>query len=170
MSSKQQTETERLNAIISYLTFSLKEEHFALNVSKVLNILEMQKITKVPKAPEYVLGIINLRGEVLPVIDTNIKLGLEKTQITNNTCILVIESNMAEKVVKFGILVDAVQEVLEIEDKEILPPPSIGDKYKTELITGVVEREEKFIMILDINKLLDFNEVLDIQKISNTKK
>jgi purine-binding chemotaxis protein CheW len=151
--------------IISYLSFSLDKEHFALNVGRVVNILEMQPITKVPKSPEYIPGIINLRGEVLPVVDTNIKLGLGCTNVTGNTCILVIETDISEASVKFGILVDTVQEVLEIEDENILPSPSIGDKYETELISGVVEQDDKFIMILDINKLLDFNEVLYIQKI-----
>lgn len=155
--------------IISYLSFSLGKEHFALNVGWVVNILEMQSITKVPKAPDYILGIINLRGEVMPVVDTNIKLGLGKTAVTGNTCILVIETDISGSQVKFGILVDAVQEVLEIEDKDILPSPSIGDKYETELISGLVEEEAHFIMIIDINKLLAFNEVLDIQTISKRK-
>lgn len=169
MNEKLQTYTDQMDAIISYLSFKLKEEHFAINVSKVLNILEMQAITKVPKSPEFVLGVINLRGDVLPVIDTNNKLGLEKTIMTNNTCILVIESKINNSQVKFGILVDTVQEVLEIKDKDILPSPSIGDKYETELIIGVVEKQEKFIMILDINKLLDFNDVLNINKLNKNK-
>lgn len=169
MNEKLQTDVNRVNAIISYLSFSLKKEHFALNVSRVINILDMQPITKVPKSPVYLLGIINLRGEVLPVIDTNIKLGLEKTQITNNTCILVIESQISNNQVKFGILVDTVQEVLEIEDSEILPSPSIVNKYETELIIGIVEKQERFIMILDINKILDFNDVLNINNINKSK-
>ena len=156
--------------IISYLTFHLGEEIFALNVGKVTNILEMQSITKVPKAPEFMTGIINLRGEVLPVIDTNLKLGLKKTETTTNTCILVVEAKISGSGVRFGAMVDSVQEVLEFEEDKILPSPSIGKKYKTELIQGVVEQQDKFIMIIDINKLLDFNEVLEIKKSSKINK
>ena len=155
-----------LQKIISYLSFSVGKEHFALNVGRLVNILEMQNITKVPKAPEFMPGIINLRGEVLPVIDTNVKLGFGLTETTKNTCILVIESKISDSKVRFGILVDSVQEVLEIEGERILPSPSIGNKYETKLIIGVVEHKNRFIMIIDINKLLDFNEVLDIQTIN----
>lgn len=158
-----------IQKIISYLSFGLGKEHFALNVGRVVNILEMQTITKVPKIPDYVTGIINLRGEVLPVIDTNIKLGFGKTEFTGSTCILVIETYVSGATIKFGILVDTVQEVLEIEDKYILPSPSIGDKFEHELISGVVEQDDRFIMIIDINELLDFNEVLVLDKIRGEK-
>ncbi len=156
--------------IISYLTFNLDREHFALNVGKVVNILEMQKITKVPKLPDYITGIINLRGEVLPVIDTNIKLGLQETAITGNTCILVIECSIADSITRFGMLVDGVQEVLEIDDDQILPPPSIGTKYGTKIISGVVDHSEQFIMILDIHQLLGFDDVIDLQNIKESFK
>ena len=150
--------------IISYLTFSLIEENFALNVARVVNILEMQPIIKVPNAPDYIPGIINLRGEVLPIVDGNLKLSLGKTRVTNNTCILVIETSISDTTLKFGVLVDSVKDVLEFEDEQILPSPAIGDKFETEIISGVVEQNGRFIMIININKLLDFNEVLEIDK------
>lgn len=156
--------------IISYLTFCLGAEHFALNVGRVVNILEMQSITKVPKSPNYIPGIINLRGEVLPVIDTNIKLGLGTTQTSSNTCILVIETEVDKSQIRFGMLVDSVQEVVEIEDANILPSPTIGENYNTEIISGVVESEERFVMILHINKLLSYNEVLNLKQINKNKK
>ncbi len=152
--------------IISYLTFTLAGEHFALNVSKVVNILEMQHITRVPKAPEYMPGIINLRGEVLPVIDANTKLGNGSTQTTNSTCILVIESQQAEGTIRFGAMVDSVQEVLEFEDQTILPSPTIGNSYRTDLISGVVEEAGHFIMILDIDKFLSAGEASRIKSAS----
>jgi purine-binding chemotaxis protein CheW len=156
--------------IISYLTFNLGEELFALNVSSVINILEMQNITKVPQSPDFMIGIINLRGEVLPVIDTNIKLGMGFTKTTTDTCILVIESKLSDSTIRFGVLVDAVQEVSEFDDEKILPSPSIGNKYHAELICGVVEQLDKFIMILDINKLLDAKEALNLKEISKSLK
>lgn len=155
--------------IISYLTFKIGGELFALNVGRVVNILEMQKITKVPKAPDYMPGIINLRGEVLPVVDTNKKIGFDDTKVTGNTCILVIDFDQEDQKLKFGSLVDNVQEVLEIGDESILPPPSIGEKYKTELISGVVHHNDKFIMILNINKLLDYSEIGDLKSLSDNQ-
>lgn len=150
--------------IISYLTFTLGDEHYALNVGKIINILEMQHITKVPKSPEYMPGIINLRGEVLPVIDTNIKLGLGKTKYTGNTCILVIESEMEGHKIRFGVLTDTVQQVLEFEDEMILPPPSLGEKYTGDFVIGVVEFEGDFIMVIDINKILESDEILQLNE------
>ncbi len=155
--------------IISYLTFGIGDEHFALNVGKVINILEMQTVTEVPKSPEYMTGVINLRGEVLPVIDAKIKLGLGKIEITKNTCILVIEAIVNEHKTRFGAIVDSVQEVLEFEDTKILPPPTMGDNYETDIITGVVEHHEKFIMILDINRLLESKEIIQLNKITDKK-
>lgn len=155
--------------IISYLTFSLGEEHFAINVGNVVNILELQEITKVPKSPSFLTGMINLRGEVLPVIDTNIKLGMEKTQYSTNTCILVIETTRNKKLIQLGLLVDSVHEVMEIEDEDILKTPGLIDN-NMDLLSGVIEHRAKFIMLLDINKLLNANEVTTIQKLSRSTK
>ena len=97
----------------SYLSFKLGDEVFAAHVSKVLNILEMTKITKVPRAPEYMKGIINLRGIVLPVIDMRLKFGMTEAVFTSNTCIIVLELDFEGKVIHVGAMVDAVQEVLD---------------------------------------------------------
>ena len=151
----------------SYLSFRLGEETFAANVSKVLNILEMTKITKVPKAPAHMKGVINLRGTVLPVIDTRVKLGLSATDVTVNTCILVLEVIVEGDILQVGALVDAVSEVLEIESEEILPPPSIGNRFKSDFIYGVYKlNDENFIMIFDLNKLFSANENQTLNEIS----
>ena len=109
-------------ALNSYLSFKLGDELFAVNVGKVLNILEMTRITKVPNSPEYMKGVINLRGSVLPVIDMRVKFGLELTEETVNTCILVLDIEIDNESVKVGALVDAVSEVLEIEEEEKAVP------------------------------------------------
>ena len=150
---------EKEHKIISYLTFKLGNELYAANVSKVLNILEMARITKVPKAPDYMKGIINLRGDVLPVVDMRVKFGMEETVVTTNTCILVLILNAGDEIVHLGALVDSVQEVLEIEDKEILPPPSIGLNYNSDFILGVVGSEDNFIMILDIERVFATEDI-----------
>ena len=113
-------EQEEQKLLDSYLSFKLGDELFAANVAKVLNILEMVKITKVPKAPEYMKGVINLRGNVLPVIDTRTKFGMTPTEFTKNTCILVLDIIVDGEDIQVGALVDSVQEVLEItEDSPI---------------------------------------------------
>lgn len=151
----------------SYLSFKLGDEVFAANVSKVLNILEMTKITKVPKAPDYMKGVINLRGTVLPVIDTRVKFGLTPTEFTTNTCILVLDIDIENDSLHVGALVDAVQEVLEIEPHQILPPPNIGSKYRSEFINGMFKlNEEQFIMLLDMDKVFSVDELMDLKDVT----
>ena len=149
-------------AIDSFLSFKLGDELFAANVAKVLEILELAKITKVPKSPEYMRGVINLRGNVLPVVDTRIKFRMPVTKDTVNTCIVVLDINMEGESLMVGILVDSVQEVLELQDDEIKPPPSIGSRYKSDFIQGMVKKEEEFIMILNIDAVLSSEEISSI--------
>lgn len=162
--------TTQEQKIISYLTFRLQGEHFAMNVGNVVNILELTNITSIPKAPEYMRGIISLRGEVLPVIDTKVKLGLSPSEFTANTCILVIEAMLDSQHVRLGALVDAVQEVLEFEDEEILPPPSVGKNFQSAFLNGVVRHNDQFILMLDINKLLSQEELKQIKESNSTSK
>lgn len=155
---------ETITDLNSYLSFNLGEEEFAAHVSKVLNILEMTKITEVPKAPEYMKGVINLRGTVLPVVDTRIKFGMAPTEYTTNTCIVVMEVEMEGDMVQVGALVDSVQAVLEIDDSQIQPPPSIGSKYKSEFISGMAKVNERFIMLLDMEKVFSSDEIISLKE------
>lgn len=157
-------EKEELTKINSYLSFKLGDEEFAAHVGKVLNILEMTKITEVPKSPEYMKGVINLRGTVLPVIDTRIKFGMSPTEYTNNTCIVVMEVELDHDIVQVGALVDSVQAVREIDDSQIQPPPSIGSKFKSEFIYGMFKVDEKFIMLLDMEKVFSSDEIISLQE------
>jgi len=143
----------------SYLSFKLGEEIFGANVTKVLNILEIAKITKVPKAPVYMKGVINLRGSVLPLIDTRIKFDMGETVYTPNTCILVLDIDISGEVVHVGALVDSVHEVIEIEETQILPPPSIGSKYKSEFIEGIAKINNEFIMLLNMDLIFSSSEL-----------
>ena len=154
----------------SYLSFKLGEETFASNVSKVLNILEMMKITKVPKSPTYMKGVINLRGSVLPLVDTRLKFGMAQTEITTNTCILVLNVEVDGESINIGALVDSVQEVLELEESDIQPPPNIGSKYKSEFIYGMVKSNEEFIMLLDMDKVFSVDDIVLLNDASKTKK
>lgn len=155
---------EKDNGVKTYLSFKLSEEVFAINVSKVINILEMSHITKIPKAPEYMKGVINLRGSVLPVVDLRIKFGLPEKETTVDTSIIVISIELNEEPVLIGILVDAVREVLELKNDDISPAPTIGAKYTSGFIEGMWRTGEKFIMILDINKVFSTDEVIDFKE------
>lgn len=147
----------------SYLSFKVGGELFAAHVSSVLNILEMSRITKVPRAPRYMLGVINLRGSVLPVIDTRIKFGMPVTDNTDKTCIIVTELELGDETVRVGALADSVEEVLEMEKENIIPPQSIGNLSETDFIQGVMNINEEFIMILDMNKVFSTDDVASIK-------
>lgn len=165
------SEIKESQKIITLLTFKLGDEFFAADVSKVLNILELSKITKVPKAPAFMKGVINLRGDILPVIDTKVKFGMDETQFTSNTCILVLIVEFEGDTIHIGALVDSVQEVLEIEDKDILKVPTIGSRYRTDFIKGIVNYNDNFIMVLDVEKVFTENELheLDATDVLNIK-
>lgn len=150
-------------AIQTYLSFRLGKEVFAINVSKVLNILEMKPITKVPKSPEYMKGVINLRGTVLPVVDLRLKFSLPENEITVDTNIIVLSIDKEGEPVTLGILVDSVKEVLEFKTDEIVPSPTIGTKYNSTFIEGLWPINENFIMILDIDKIFSVDEVINFQ-------
>ena len=157
-------EIQTISKTNSYLTFKIGEEEFGAHVSKVLNILELQKITEIPKAPDYMKGVINLRGMVLPVIDTRIKFDMEPTEITDDTCIVVMDLKMDDELIHIGALVDSVVAVHEIDESQIDETPSIGNTYKSEFITGVAKIDENFIMILDLIKLFTSDELSDLKK------
>jgi len=144
-----------------YLTFKLGEEVFALAVANVREILEFIPITKVPRTPDFMTGVINLRGSVVPVTDMRLKFGMSETEKTVNTCIIVVEVNIDGEKALLGALVDSVQEVFELEAQQIEPPPRLGLGMKTEFIEGMGKRDNGFVIILDIDKVFSMEE-LDI--------
>jgi purine-binding chemotaxis protein CheW len=144
---------EIIQSMNSYLSFKLGNELFAVHVSKVLNILELMPITRVPKSHESIVGVINLRGSVLAVVDIRMKFDLAQAEFAKETCILVLQVMINEEEIDVGAIVDSVHAVLEVDENQILPPPSVGVKFKSEFVTGIVKQDEKFIMILDIDKL-----------------
>jgi purine-binding chemotaxis protein CheW len=149
----------------SFLSFKLENEHFAINVLKVMEILEVYKITKVPQAAKHYVGVVNLRGKVLPVVDTRIRFGLSPIEMTINTCILVLEVGTKEEAVKVGALVDSVSKVFNTEDSQIQPSPSIGARYKADFIQGVITEKDEFLMLLDVDKVFPINEVATVKEI-----
>ena len=145
--------------IKSFLTFRLGEEVFACHVNKLLSILEIPQITDVPGSPKYMKGIIDLRGKVLPVIDTKVKLSMPAVEFNKDTCIVVMDIYLDNDNLLVGVLVDAVLEVMEFEQDKILPPPNLGSKYHSEFISGIVRKDDKFIMIIDIDMIFSLDEI-----------
>ena len=142
-----------------YLTFQLGNEIFAVDVSNVREILEFTTVTKVPQTPEFMRGVINLRGSVVPVLDMRLKFGMTITERTVNTCIIVVEVSFEGDTMVIGALVDSVQEVFELEPDQIEPAPKIGTQLKTEFIKGMGKRDEQFIIILDADKVFSSEEL-----------
>lgn len=156
-----------------YLTFQLGDEIFAIDVSHVREILEFTTVTKVPGTPEYMRGVINLRGSVVPVLDIRLKFGMLAAEKTVNTCIIVVEVSFDGETTIIGALVDSVQEVFELDPEQIEPAPKIGMQLKTEFIKGMGKKDERFIIILDIGKVFTFEEIAiaeetyDMEMVSN---
>jgi purine-binding chemotaxis protein CheW len=142
-----------------YLTFQLAEEIFGVDVSHVREILEFNTVTKVPRTPDYMRGVINLRGSVVPVLDMRLKFGMTMTEKTVNTCIIVVEVSFDGETTIIGALVDSVDEVFELEPDQIEPAPRIGIQLKTEFIKGMGKRDDRFIIILDIDRVFSTEEL-----------
>ena len=142
-----------------YLTFKLDEEVFALDVAKVREILEYTSVTKVPQTLDFMRGVINLRGSVVPVIDLRLKFGMTATEQTVNTCIIVAEVDMGGETLLLGALADSVQEVDEMEPGQIEAAPNIGTRLNIDFIKGMGKKDGNFVMILDIDKVFTDNEL-----------
>ena len=158
-----------INGTRQYLTFQLGDEVFAIDVANVREILEFNSVTRVPKSPEYMRGVINLRGSVVPVFDMRLKFGMTGTERTINTCIVVVEVSYEGEDIIIGALVDSVQEVFELEADQIEPAPKIGTHLRTEFIKGMGKRDERFIIILDIDKVFSVEEISSIQEMGEEK-
>ena len=144
---------EGYNEINQYLTFEIADEIYGVTVSKVKEVLELIDITRVPKMPEFMRGVINLRGNVVPVIDMGLKFGMDEIKKSVDTCIVVLEIEIEGDQVTLGALVDAVQEVLEIDQQDIEPAPKIGTSLDTEFIKGMGKKDNDLIIILDIDNI-----------------
>ena len=148
--------------IRQYLTFQLGGEVFAIDVFHVREILEFTSVTKVPKTPDFMRGVINLRGSVVPVLDMRLRFGLTKTEKTVNTCIIVVEVSSDGENIIIGALVDSVQEVFELDPNLIEPAPRIGNHLRTEFIKGMGKKDDSFIIILDAARIFSSEELVGI--------
>lgn len=142
-----------------YLTFSLGGEVYGLEILKVQEIIGIMTVTRVPRTPEFVRGVINLRGKVIPVVDLRLKFGLDKVVDTERTCIIVVQVTKDDTSVTMGVIVDEVSEVLDISGAQIEEAPEFGGQVDTEFIMGMGKIEKKVIMLLDVDRVLTGGEI-----------
>ncbi len=160
-------ETAEITDIRQYLTFKLGDEIFAVDVAQVREILELVTITKVPKTPEFMRGVINVRGSVVPVVDMRLKFGMPGAEETINTCIVVMEVSLDTETTVIGALVDSVREVSEFAPDQIEPAPSLGTHMNVEFIKGIGKHDEDFVIILDIDRIFSTVELASVQDVGN---
>lgn len=161
MAEKLKNETNQ------YLTFHLDEERFSLDISQVREVLDFTTVTKVPRTPDFMRGVINLRGGVVPVIDLRLKMGMPETVKTVNTRIIIVEVMIDGDATVLGVIADSVEEVCDIDSDMILPPPKIGTRLKTEFMRGMGKLGEEFVIILDIDKVFSSDELSIVSEMSD---
>ena len=152
-------------SVQQYLTFVLQEEMFGLNILPIKEIIEYGKITSVPMVPRYVRGVINLRGNVVPVIDLPVRFGWSSSPVNKRTCIVIVEVDNDGEGLDIGIVIDSVSEVLDIDAKDIGAPPSFGAKIRTDFIAGMGRVRDEFIVLLNPAKVLSVEELSDLQRV-----
>ena len=155
--------TAAILEVTQYLTFKLDDEVFALDITKVREVLDFTTVTKVPRTPDFMRGVINLRGSVVPVVDLRLKFGMTMTEKTVNTCIIITEVTVDNETTILGALADSVQEVMDLEPGQIEPAPKIGMRLKTEFIKGMGKQNERFIILLDIDKVFSSDDMTQVQ-------
>ena len=158
---------ENHSAMTQYVTFRLGDELFGIEVTRVREILSLSPVTKVPQTPEYLLGVINLRGQVVPVVDMRLKLSLSTKGYNEDTCVIVTEVVVDDEPITVGALADAVHEVLDIRSDQIEPPPRLGTSLNTQFIDGMGKVDEQFMILLNIDRIFKSEELAFVQNAGN---
>lgn len=151
-----------------YLTFVLGNEVYGLEILKVQEIIGMTTVTKVPRTPDFLRGVINLRGKVIPVVDLRAKFDMETHEDTNLTCIIVVQIVRDGQQVVMGVIVDEVAEVVDIRREQIEPPPSLGTTSQTKFISAMGKVGNRVIILLDCDKVLSWDELEEVAKAADT--
>jgi len=147
-----------------YLTFRLAEEDYGIPLLQVKEIIGMMPVTAVPQTPEHVKGVINLRGQVIPVSDLRLRFGIEAIDYNDRTCIIVVDIQGTETTTRMGVIVDAVSEVLNVREDEIKPAPSFGAQVSTDYILGMANMDETVKILLDIDRVFDPQDIAIMEK------
>ncbi len=142
-----------------HLTFFIADEEYAVSIIRVKEIIQYDTLTKVPKTPHWIRGVINLRGGVVPVVDLAVKFGLPETKITSAACIVITEVDLEGELSGMGVLADAVSQVIELRADDIEPPPAFGTRINVDYLVGMGRSGKKFVLMLDIDKVLSADEL-----------
>ena len=168
MTKLAETMDQAVNAIVEkegkYLTFVLNDEEYGIGILKIKEIIGMMSVTSIPQTPEFVKGVINLRGKVIPVVDLRLRFGMEAFDYNDRTCIIVVEIESAASTVMIGTVVDAVSEVLNIKGEDIEETPAFGTRLNTDYILGMAKMEGGVKILLDIDRVLSADEVAALDK------
>lgn len=151
---------------VQYLTFTLDGESFATEISEVREVLEYSRVTRVPRSPEYMRGVINLRGSVVPVVDLRLQFGIGPTEPTIDTCIVIVEVQVDGQPTVLGALADSVQEVIELMPEQLAPPPRLGTRVDSAFIRAMGKHGERFVIILDMDRVFSEESITEVQKSS----
>ena len=146
-----------------YLTFALAEEEYGIGILKIREIIGIMPITSVPRTPEFVKGVINLRGKVIPIIDLRLRFGMKPMEYTDRTCIIVVEINAQDVTIQIGAIVDTVSEVLNIKAEDIEDTPGFGTSLDTEYILGMAKVSGGVKILLDIDRVLNSEEIAKLE-------
>lgn len=153
-------------AVRQFVSFDLDEETFALDVARVREILDWTGVTRVPRMPAFMRGVMNVRGAVIPVVDLRVKFGMDPVEPTVDTCVVVAEVEVDGEPTVVGALVDKVREVFEVSDEALEPPPRMGAKLEAEFIEALVRYEDSVLIVLDIDHVLSADEIIAVRKAS----
>jgi purine-binding chemotaxis protein CheW len=151
-----------------FLSFQLAGEEFAVGILKVREIIEYGPVTRVPTTPPWIRGVINLRGGVVPVIDLAVKFGLPAGEVTPRTCIVIVEVELGGERTFMGIVSDAVSQVMELRPQDIEPPPALGTRVRIDYLLGMARAERRFVLLLDIDKILSSDELSGLSEAAET--
>ncbi|WP_273429996.1 chemotaxis protein CheW [Chitinibacter tainanensis] len=167
--SKERVQQEEAHLDLSqYLTFQLCGETFAIGILAIKEILEYMPMTQVPMMPDFVRGVMNLRGAVVPVIDLSLRFGKGETTVRRRTCVVIIEIEHDDLQQYFGVLVDAVHEVLAIADGDIVPAPQFGNHIRSDFIAGMAKVQNRFVVLLDLSRALSVEEMAQLAMLDET--
>lgn len=154
--------TQVISETAQYLSFNLDDEVFALDIARVKEVIEFTTVTKVPQCPEFMRGVINLRGSVVPVIDLREKFSMGQTDKTLSTCVIISEVVVDGETVVLGAMADAVDEVFDLNREQMEPPPRIGTQLNTDFLMGMGKKDGEFVLILDIDKVFSLGELAQV--------
>ncbi len=163
MTTSAQENVVSLEEPVQYLTFTLDGEAFATEISQVREVLEFSSVTNVPRTPDYMRGVINMRGSVVPVVDFRIQFGMEAMEPTVDTCIINVEIQLDGQPTVLGALADSVQEVIELRRDHLEPAPRLGTRINTEYIRAMGKHNDEFVIILDMNRVFSVDQINEIQ-------